>query len=338
MNSSKPRATGAVALAAVGLMLAACSSSSSGTGASTSASAASTISIAGVYGNTPDPFWASLGCGAKQEAAKLGVKYQDFTSANLDTSSFSQNFSAAVATSPSGMFVNPSNPNQFLTQYQQQMAKGVPVVTINGTTPPAQLKVVGTDTTNTPFLTQVAALVPSGTSGKMFVVNGIPGLPPVDNRLNPVVNAIKSANAGLTELPVFYSTFDPNKATAAVSSAIIANPDLKVIVAADGPDGQGAAAAVKSANKAGQITVIALDATPPEVAALKDGTITGLVAQAPAQIGAQQVSALVEYLKAHTSGGAVTATNDFVGIQQKLLTKDNVDLAENADWVYKASC
>jgi ribose transport system substrate-binding protein len=350
----------AAGASAAALLLAACSSSSSGgsgssasaagspsaatsTTTSTATSAASSapatnISIAGVYGNTPDPFWASLGCGAKKEAATLGVKYQDFAGANLDTSTFSQNFSAASATNPSGIFVNPANPNQFVTQYGALMKKGVPVVTINGTTPPAQLKIVGTDTTDTSFLSDVAALVPTGTTGKLQVVNGVPGLVPVQSRLDPVVKAILGANTGLKLLKPIYSGFDINKATSAVSSAIIANPDLKVIVAADGPDGAAAAAAVKTAGKTGKITVIALDAVPPEVQALKDGIITGLVAQAPAQIGAKQVDALVDYLKANTSGGPVTPTKDFVGVPQKLLTKANVDDPTNADWVYVAKC
>jgi ribose transport system substrate-binding protein len=291
-----------------------------------------------VYGNSTDPFWATLACGAKREAATLGVKYQAFSSTTLDNSAFSQDFSSAQLIKPNGIFVNPANPNQFVTQYKTLMSSGVPVVTINSSTPPAQYKVVGTGTTGTSsLLQQVAGLVPAG-SGSMLVVNGIPGLVPVEVRLNPVVNAITSAHPGLKSLPVIYSGFDVNKATQAVSTDLIAHPDLKVIVAADGPDGQAAAAAVQQAGKAGKVTVIALDATPAEVAALKAGAITGLVAQSPQQIGQQQVKTLVDYIKAHPQGGSVPVNVGTVSVPQALLTKANVDSPSNSAWVYNASC
>lgn len=334
----------ALALAACGGGSSATTSSSSATAtaassaATSSAPAAADITIAAVYGGTFDPFWTSIGCGAKKAAADLGVQYKEFTSANLETASFSQNFSSAVLLKPQGLMVNPANPNQFVTQYKEQMAAGVPVVTINGSQPAAQLKVVGTDVTDLSFMQSVVDLVPADAAGKLAIINGVPGLPPVEARLKPVVDAISKGRTGLKALAPVYSGFDVNKATSAVSSLLIAHPDLKVIVAADGPDGTAAAAAVKSANKVGKVTVISLDATPPQVDALKAGVITGLVAQAPAQIGAQQVKTLVDYLKANPAGGPVTATSDQAGVPQKLLTKDNVDAPENSDWVYKAKC
>jgi ribose transport system substrate-binding protein len=335
---------GAMGAAAAALSLAACGyvgqagGATNNAGSSSGTSSASNITIAGVYGNSTDPFWATLACGAKQEAATLGVKYQPFASTTLDNSALSQNFSSAQLIKPNGIFVNPANPNQFVTQYKTLMSSGVPVVTINSSSPPAQYKVVGTGTTgNSALLQQTAALV-TADSGSMVVVNGIPGLVPVQVRLDPVVKAITTAHPGLTSLPTIYSGFDVNKATQAVSTDLIAHPDLKVIVAADGPDGQAAAAAVQQAGKAGKVTVIALDATPAEVTALKAGTISGLVAQSPQQIGQQQIKTLVDYIKAHPKGGAVPVNVGTVNVPQNLLTKTNIDDPASSAWIYKASC
>jgi ribose transport system substrate-binding protein len=333
---------GAIGAAAAALSLAACGyvgqagGAANNAGSSSGTSSASNITIAGVYGNSTDPFWATLACGAKQEAATLGVKYQPFASTTLDNSALSQNFSSAQLIKPNGIFVNPANPNQFVTQYKTLMSSGVPVVTINSSNPPAQYKVVGTGTTgNSALLQQTAALV-TADSGSMLVVNGIPGLVPVQVRLDPVVKAITTAHPGLKSLPTIYSGFDVNKATQAVSTDLIAHPDLKVIVAADGPDGQAAAAAVQQAGKAGKVTVIALDATPAEVSALKAGTISGLVAQSPQQI--DQVKELVSYIQAHPNAGAVPVNVGTVNVPQNLLTKTNVDDPASSAWIYKASC
>jgi len=341
---------GTVAAASIALSLAACgtvassSSSSSPAGGTADATgtanagSTSSITIAGVYGGTTDPFWTTLGCGAQQEASALGVKYQSFSSTDLQTSSFSQNFSSAQLIKPNGIFVNPTNPNQFITQYKSLMSSGVPVVTINASTPPAQYKVVGTAVNDSAaLLSQITSLVKAN-SGQIQVVDGIPGLVPVESRLTPVVDAIEKAHPGLTQLSKLYTQFNVSAATQDVSQLIVAHPGLKVIVAADGPDGQAVAAAVKAEHKAGQITVIALDATPAEVSALKDGTISALVAQSPLTIGEDQVKELVSYIKAHPDGGTVTANQGSVQVPQSLLTKSNVDSPSESAYVYKASC
>ncbi|GAA4156072.1 sugar ABC transporter substrate-binding protein [Leifsonia shinshuensis] len=336
MHRYARRTAGVLAAASLTVGLAACSSVAS-VPADTSGSTKG-ITIAGVFGNTFDPFWTSIGCGASQEAKKLGVTYKEFSSTSADTAAFDQSFNSAKLTNPNGMFVNPLNPDQFVSQYQTLMSQGVPIVTLNATTPPSQYKIVGTDVTHLDFVDDTVALVPKDASGKLAIINGVPGLVPVENRLNPVVQAILKGRSGLTALDPVYTQFDSSKATQAVSSLIVANPDLQVIVAADGPDGAATAAAVKAAGKAGKITVIALDATPPEVAALKDGTITGLVAQAPKKIGAEQLSTLVDFLKTQKTPSAIKPTSDTTGIPQKLLTSKNVDDSANSDWVYTASC
>ena len=86
-----------------------------------------------------------------------------------------------------------------------------------------------------------------------------------------------------------------------------------------------------------RITTSVIDAIPPEIQSLKEGTISGLIAQSPTHIGAQQVNAIVDYLKQGKSG-AVPVSSDLQGIPQRLLTKDTVDDPANADYIYKAKC
>ena len=148
---------------------------------------------------------------------------------------------------------------------------------------------------------------------------------------------MEKARPDLTRLTNDYSGFDINKSTQNVSALILANPDLKLIIASNGPDGQAAAAALKQAGKAGQIALIAFDAVPPEVDALREGTISALIAQAPGTIGSESVKALVDYLHANPQGGAVAPAGD-MEISSGLLTKDNIDDPANAVYVYKTGC
>jgi ribose transport system substrate-binding protein len=294
------------------------------------------ISIAGAIMNTQDPFWTTVGCGAKAKGAELGVKVDIFSSTTMDAKEFSANVNAALLAKPNGFFATPGNPAEFATQFGDLMKSGVPVVTGFGTDPAAQYKIVWSSGDTKPYIDELLKLI-TVDSGQMVVMGGIQGIKPLEDRYEPLVAAVKQAKPGLAEIERIYSFFDVNKGTAALSAAMIANPDLKLIVASNGPDGIAAASAVKAAGKVGQVLIVAFDAVPPEVDSLKEGTITALVAQSPAQIGASSVQVMVDYLKSGASG-AVPVSTDMIGIPQRLLTKENVGDPANADYIYKPEC
>ena len=325
-------------LGAVALVVTGCSSGSenadSGGGAG---STGGDIQLAGVLANTSDPFWASIACGAQEEADARGVELDLFTSTAIDDNQTASNFQTATLGEPDGIFANPFNGNQFVAQYKTLMEQGVPVVTATGTQPRTEYQVVFSDADTADFAEEALATVPAG-AGSMVYMGGAPGIPPLEARTTPLLDAIAESRADLTRLEDEFSGFDINKATTDASSLIIANPDLTLIVAAAGPDAVGAAAAIEQAGKVGEITLIAFDAIPPEVEALKRGTITVLVAQNPFEIGRQQVGALVDYLEDNPDGGPVPTTAEPVGIPQRLLTAETIDDPQNADYIYKAEC
>jgi len=321
-----------VALAAVSA-LSACSASnpSGGEGGSDG------ITIAAVFPNTSDPYWQTMSCGAASKADELGIDLQQFNSTNTDANTVASNFQSASLIGADGMIVNPPlNNNQFAAQYQKLMSDGIPVVTSNGTDPQVEYQNIFSDTETAGFVDDVASLIPEG-SGSMVYLGGAPGIPPLESRTLPFVEAVQASRPDLTVLPTDYSGFDINKATTSVSSMIIANPDLKLIIAADGPDGVGAAAAIEQAGKAGEIALIAFDAVPPEVEALRSGTISALIAQNPFAIGEGFVTAINDYLTENPDGGAVSAAGS-QEIPNAVLTADNIDDPENADYLYRASC
>ena len=342
--------TSLIAAAAVTAAVAACSSASSSSSSSsapatspgaTGAAATGTAGTAGIHlaevlANTSDPFFMSIACASQQEAAKLGVGLQTFNATSTDTNTIANNFQSASLTSPQGMFADPFDNNQFVAQYKTLMAKGVPVVTGNGTTPPEEYKDIYSASDTARFAPAVLKDVPSG-SGTMVYLGGAPGIPPLQSRTLPFVKAVETGQPDLKVLPTEYSGFDINKATTDLGSILLAHPDLKLIIAADGPDAQGAVAALKAAGKAGKITLVAFDAIPTEVAALQQGTITDLIAQSPFAIGRDSVEALVSYLKAHPHGGAVTNAGSQT-IPNQLLTKATLGSPANADYIYRASC
>lgn len=338
--------TALIAATALTTAVAACSSASSSSSSSSSSSAASPaasgtagssgIHLAEVLANTSDPFFETIACASQQEAAKLGVSLQTFNSASTDTNAIANNFQSASLTHPQGIFADPFNNNQFIAQYKTMMSSGVPVVTGNGTTPPAEYKDIYSGSDTARFAPTVLQNVPSG-SGSMVYLGGAPGIPPLQTRTLPFVKAVEADRTDLKVLPTEYSGFDVNKTTTDLGAILLANPDLKLVIAADGPDAQGAAAAIKAAGKAGKVTLVAFDAIPTEVAALQQGIITDLIAQSPGAIGRDSIDALVSYVKAHPSGGTVAYAGSQT-IPNQLLTKATLSAPANAGYIYKASC
>jgi ribose transport system substrate-binding protein len=323
---------GIAAIAA--LTLAGCSASPASN--PTGSSGGNDFKLAAVLPNTSDPFFQTISCGAAAKAKELGVDLQQFNSTTADTNTIASNFQSASLTSPDGMLVTPFIGNQFVAQYTKLMSDGVPVVTGSGTDPQVDYKYIFSSTETAQFADQVKDLIPDG-SGTMVYLGGAPGIPVLETRTTPFVKAVEAMRTDLKPLEPVYSGFDTNKSTTAVASLLLANPDLKLIIAADGPDAVGAAAAIKQAGKSGKVTLIAFDAVPAEVDALRDGTVTALIAQDPYTLGAKSIETLVDYLKAHPEGGAVKPDGQEM-IPNHLLTAKNVDDPANKNYLYQAKC
>ncbi len=75
--------------------------------------------------------------------------------------------------------------------------------------------------------------------------------------------------------------------------------------------------------------IVGFDAGPKQVEDLKEGLLQALVAQKPADIGAQGVQQAVAALNGEP-------TKKKIGTGSTILTKDN--LSENQDATYKSSC
>lgn len=94
-----------------------------------------------------------------------------------------------------------------------------------------------------------------------------------------------------------YSMSDVSKGMSVAQDMMTANPNLAGIFAANESGAMGAAQAIESGNRAGQIKLVAFDAAEEEIDALERGTIQALVVQNPYQMGYQGVKAAIDHLK-----------------------------------------
>jgi ribose transport system substrate-binding protein len=297
------------------------------------------IRIAGVYRNSADAYWVTAMCAAGKEAKRLGVEFQIFSIAVNDNTQLSQILDTALLTKPQGIMFAPTDSKTFATKIGEIMAQGIAVIGESPQEPDTMWKTIQTSQDGSLYVEQITAAI-KAVKGTAVVLNGLPASSATweAQRYSPIQQALKAKNPELVWLPDLLDNFDVTKGTQLIGGTILAHPDLRVIIASAGPEGQAAAAAVKQADKAGEIVVIGFDAVPAEIAALKDGTISFLGAQGPGEVAAAQVRDLVEYIKAHPEGGPVTPTHTVDYLPLGLLTKDNVDDPSMTNFIYSSKC
>jgi len=353
-------AVAASAVAALALSAAACSSSSSfsssaassgsasapaSTSAAASSGAATTrFKLAGDAGLASDPFWITLMCGGTQAAQAAGstITWHAEPSATAGNAVEEQNIQSAMLDNPQGMVLSPTGTESYTPYLSQFASKGVPVVEVNNPSPATNYYQAVISPVNDPNVTAMAKLIAHGAggSGSIAVLAIVSGAPVIEARWQPLVNALKQQEPGLSILPTQYTNADTNKAATIVSALLVAHPDLKAIWTTSGPEGEGAVEAVKAAGKEGKVLVYSFDATPDLVTALQQGTVAALLAQSPYLMGHQAVQNLIAYLKTRNGSTSApgTASPQQLVIPTKILTKANLATPAAQQYLYKATC
>jgi ribose transport system substrate-binding protein len=184
----------------------------------------------------------------------------------------------------------------------------------------------------------IAGLI--GGKGEVAIIAFGAGDPFETPRYSGMVKVLKAKYPNVTVLPVQYAAADTNKAAQVASGLLSAHPNLKAIYATDGPMGQGAAAAIRTAHKRGVVKLVSFDAEPALVQGLRNGSIDGLYAQAPYIEGYNAMTSLVKYLR-----GAGAAKNPvkprvpyYTPSPLKFITKADLSTPAAKKFLYLASC
>jgi ribose transport system substrate-binding protein len=323
-----------VLLAAGALVAAACGSDNGGGGSSSGSSSSSSSSakkydmtlIAGVKG---DEFYITMNCGAQAEAKKLGVTLNfqgpDKFAPDLQTPIVN----AVAAKKPDAVLVATTDTKAMFAPIKQLADNGSKIVLVDTTLEQPDLAVsqIASDNEGGGKLAAQTLGKLIGGTGKVFVVNVKPGISTTDARGKGFQAGAKAA--GLNYVGQQFDDDDPAKAAAIVKSVLARNPDLKGIFATNLFSAEGAATGIREAGKQDQVKIVGFDAGPKQIQDLKAGTVQALIAQRPADIGAQGVQQAYAALTGKP-------TKKAIGTGFVSLTKAN--FTENQDAAYRASC
>lgn len=180
---------------------------------------------------------------------------------------------------------------------QRAMDAGIPVVTIDsGVKSDAPITFVATDNVAGAKAAgeELARLI--GGSGEVGLIPFVKGAATSEMREQGFKEAIAEF-PGIKLVATLYSESDATTGMNVTQDMMTAHPELDGIFAANEGGAIGAAQAIRADGKAGQMKLVAFDASDEEIAALKEGAIQALVVQNPYKMGYEGVKAAVDHLE-----------------------------------------
>jgi ribose transport system substrate-binding protein len=155
---------------------------------------------------------------------------------------------------------------------------------------------------------------------------GFVGFLGADNAKERIAGFRKAVEGkGITLVDVRGDDVDFAKARSNVDDVLAGSPDINCMVGFYSYNPPKIYEALKSANKLGQITVIAFDEDPVTLGAVRDGSFAGTVVQQPFEWGYQGMKLMAAYLEGDKSK---IPADKLIIVPTKLIDKGNVDQFE----------
>jgi ribose transport system substrate-binding protein len=298
--------------------------------ASRSHAAQKTYTFYLVAGIASDAFYLTMKKGAEAAGKKLGVKVV-FTGSTKAFSPPTQIpfLNGAIARKPDAILIAPTDKTALIAPIQRAIDAGIPVITVDTfITKPIAVTNVSTDNLGGGRAAATALVKAIGGSGDVAAISVNPGISTTDQRRDGFVAQLKKYPK-VRYRGIQYCNDDQTKAQNQTAALINGNPNLKGIFAMNVVSGNGVTAAVTAAGKAGEVKLVEFDAGPPQVQALKAGTIDALIAQYPYGIGQLGVQLAHKWVTGKRAG-----IKKHYGTGSAVVTRANVNSPKIKKFLY----
>jgi ribose transport system substrate-binding protein len=324
------------AATAGGLVLAACGSSPS-----TTSGSSNNYTIALILGVKGDPFYVTMQKGAEAKAKQLGVNLLVDGPAQWSATLQTPIVDAYRARKVDAIIIAACDKQAMIQPLQQASNAGIKIISVdtyigdgNYTNGPVTfpLSYIGSDNVEGGKIAGQALIQAIGGHGKIYIQNTVPGTSTTDQRQQGCQQAIQAAGSGVTLVGVDFNGDSAAKATEQTTAKLQSTPDLAGIFGTNIYGSEGAAQAVKNANKQGQVKIANFDAPEQAITDLKNNAVDIVIAQKPADMGSMGVQYAVDALNGKTSGIQKRVPTGYV-----VITRQNVDTPEAQAAIYKSS-
>lgn len=243
-----------------------------------------------------NPFYIAMLKGIRERAQELGWDVVA-VSANEDKAKQIAGVQDLVARGVKGVLISPIDAVGVNAAYDAAKAANIPIVSVaRGSTSANQTLHVAMDETQ--IGRDIAELTAKaiGGEGKVAMLQGPSGVPTFRN----LGDGYTQAMAKYPKIQIAFRADGPltrERGVKQAEDALVANPDLKAIYAANDDVALGAMQAVLAADRSGKTIVTGMNGVPPALRAVKDGKLAMTVELNPVLWGRLGVDVLASYLK-----------------------------------------
>lgn len=326
-----PRALAVAGVATMALVAGCGGGDSASSGGASSGGGGAAKKIVYVQGQSGNPFFTSVTCGAKAEAKKLGVQFSYQGGKDYSPQSQTPVLNGVIASKPDAIVISPMVGKAMVGPLSQAKAQGIDLVFVDTSSQDGlAASFVASDNEQGGRLAAQKLAEQVGDKGTVLLEGSTPGISSTDARNKGFLEEMKK-HPNIQVLTPQYSNGQPSKATSDVSAQLSAHPDLAGIFAVSTQEVEGASAALRNAHKDGAVKLIGFDTAPPILDDVRKGVVQGLVVQEPLTMGAKAVEQAVDAITGKPTQPEIHTPFVF-------LTKDNMDDPSVSKFIYKTDC
>ena len=295
--------------------------------------------IAFVPGVNPDPFYITMSTGVNQAAADLGLNVIQQDPERFDVTVSAPIIEALIARGDIDALVTaPNDKEQSIPVLQAAHDAGIVVLTVDtfigdGNYADGEvtfpISYIGSDNTQGGYIACSALADKLGAGAKIYVTNTRPGISTTDQREEGCLAAAE--DTGLVVARVDYNENSADMAQQQTAAVLQANPDIVGMFATNTFGALGAGTAIQNAGLQGAVEVALFDASEENIGFLKDGIVSLVIAQKPADMGYLGVALATAYLD---GVGSIPAR---IGTGYAVINIDNVDDPDVARFIYTSN-
>ncbi|MFW6005949.1 MAG: D-ribose ABC transporter substrate-binding protein [Candidatus Bipolaricaulota bacterium] len=272
-----------------------------------------------------NPFFVSLRDGAKQAAEEQGVDLvisdgQDSVSTQMS------DIENLISRGVDAILINPTDGEAVVPAVEEANEAGIPVLAIDRGIGGGEVAIyVASNNVTGGKMAAHYTAAKMALQGKIVMLEGIPGTSAARERGQGFTEVIDS----LEDLEIVASEpagFAKNEGYEVMQNILTAQSEIDAVFAQNDLMALGALQAIEGADRLDEMFVVGFDAVDPAIEAIDNGRLSATIMQQPALMGEMGVEQAVQLLE-----GEIDVEEDetkFVPVPLKLITKDNLELAQ----------
>jgi ribose transport system substrate-binding protein len=273
-----------------------------------------------------NPFFIDMQAGAEKAAAELGVKLLiQAAEREVDVEKQMQIIENLIQRKVAAICVTPSGSKEIIPAILKANKAGIPVLIIDTRVDGPMLNTaggriatfIGSDNVEGGRIAARYIVGRLGNSGKIAILEGIPGHETGDARLSgfhEIVDPLDGIEIATSQT----ANWERDQGFTVFQNMLQSHPDIEALFACSDLMALGAVEAIRAAGRTGDILVIGFDALNDAREAIKAGTMAGSVAQHPADMGRQAIYNAKRILDGQT-------VESIIPVQIELITRDKLE-------------